>query len=456
MPSLNNTGDGIHSGHPRRQYITTSAFHNDIYRYTTSRDARTYVLSGTLTSLATFGTATAVNCPANRILRENGRRLVKDANAGVSTLLVGVYDAVSGLSGLIDPNSPRFAMYNADKSVFQDNGVDPSTSLTNQGPPIYTRGTVTAGSGLTASSGSTLTLGSLRSVPITGATTYSSPSTTYTVTSGTNVFSVGQNVTVTGVTVASGSDLFNVANATVTAVTATTVVVVAFPNSSTGTATSATGTITGFATASPVLTVSGVTAASGLVTYTTSTAHNFNVGQLVTAFGFTTTAAPYNLTNVVVATVPSTTTFTVLSGVTGATGAGSVLASALAVSGGLNVVSGPVVERITALTSTTGTTTPNAITIDLSLGNIFTQSIGTTGNTAVVLNYTVTNAIPGTIFYLLVTNTVANSGGATLNVPSNIAILFTAVAQVTTAQTALVPSVGTVNTRTIYQMIVAS
>ena len=153
MTSLNGTTDGFNSGHPRRLYITTSAYHNDIYKYTTSRSATTFVVTGTLTSLATLGTGTATNCPANRILRENGRRLNKDANPGLSTLLVGVYDSVSGLSGFIDPNSPRFAVYNGDKSVFQDNGVDPSTGLTDQGPPIYTRGTVTAGSGLAVISG---------------------------------------------------------------------------------------------------------------------------------------------------------------------------------------------------------------------------------------------------------------------------------------------------------------
>lgn len=153
MTSLNGTTDGFNSGHPRRLYITTSSYHNDIYKYTTSRSATTFVVTGTLTSLATLGTGTSVNCPANRILRENGRRLNKDANPGLSTLLVGVYDSISGLSGFIDPNSPRFAVYNGDKSVFQDNGVDPSTGLTDQGPPIYTRGTVTAGSGLAVTSG---------------------------------------------------------------------------------------------------------------------------------------------------------------------------------------------------------------------------------------------------------------------------------------------------------------
>jgi hypothetical protein len=149
MTSLNGTTDGFNSGHPRRLYITTSAYHNDIYKYTTTRSTTTYVVSGTLTSLATLGTGTAANCPANRILRENGRRLNKDANPGLSTLLVGVYDSVSGLSGFIDPNSPRFAVYNGDKSVFQDNGVDPNGGLVDQGPPIYTRGLVTSTTGLT-------------------------------------------------------------------------------------------------------------------------------------------------------------------------------------------------------------------------------------------------------------------------------------------------------------------
>lgn len=155
MTSLNNTTDGIHSGHPRRAYITTSAFNNDFYRYTTSFNNQTFATTGTLTAVTG---ATAANCPANRILRENGRRLVKDANPGISTLMLGVYDSVSGLMGFIDPNSPRFAMYNSDKSVFQDNGVDPNGGLTDQGPPIYTRGSVTAGAGVNVNGGN-LTLG---------------------------------------------------------------------------------------------------------------------------------------------------------------------------------------------------------------------------------------------------------------------------------------------------------
>jgi hypothetical protein len=239
--------------------------------------------------------------------------------------------------------------------VFQDNGVDPNGGLVDQGPPIYTRGTVTAGSGLTVTSGGAtvdgglivngdtnfngvvtvtdsavveggsfiasgelVTNGSLTSVNIASAA-YATPNTTYTIATGTNVFSVGQLVTVSGVTVASGLDSFNVVNATVTAITATTVVVVAFPNGSTGTATSATGTITGYATAAPVIAVTAVASAGGVVTYTTgAVSHNYRVGQLVTAYGFTGTAAPYNLVNVVIFSVPTNVTFTVASGVTGA------------------------------------------------------------------------------------------------------------------------------------------
>ena len=159
MPSLNNTTDGFHSSHPRRLYITTSAFNNDIYKYTTSLNQQTFVTTGSLSAVVG---ATAANCPANRILRENGRRLNKDANPGISTTLLGVYDNITGLSGFIDPNSPRFAMYNGDKSVYQDNGVDPNGGLTDQGPPIYTRGTVTAGTGVNVTSGGvTVTAGGI-------------------------------------------------------------------------------------------------------------------------------------------------------------------------------------------------------------------------------------------------------------------------------------------------------
>ena len=193
MPSLNNTTDGFNSGHPRRNYITTSAFNNDFYLYTVTRNPTTYVQTGTLSAVAN---ATAANCPANRILRENGRRLYKDANPGISTLLVGVYDAVSGLSGLIDPNSARFAVYNGDKSVFQDNGVDPNGGTTDQGPPVYTRGTVTGGAGVNVTGGS-LSVSAGASINIGAPSTVAGTATTATFNLATaNVFI--HSTTVTG------------------------------------------------------------------------------------------------------------------------------------------------------------------------------------------------------------------------------------------------------------------
>jgi hypothetical protein len=132
---------------PRRQYITTAAFNADFYQYTTTRNPQTYVVSGALSAVTG---ATAANCPANRILRENAGRLYPDANPGISTLMVGVYDEITGLKGFIDPNAPIFAVYNTDKSYQTPDGVNPNGGATDQGPPLFTRGSVTAGTTILA------------------------------------------------------------------------------------------------------------------------------------------------------------------------------------------------------------------------------------------------------------------------------------------------------------------
>jgi hypothetical protein len=106
--------------------MTTGTFHTDIFRYTTSVNAALQTV-GTLASLSSVGTATTGNCPANRVLRENGRRLFPDANPGVSVLLVGVYDAASGLSGFIDPNSPKFVLVSSDRANYLADPVNPVT-----------------------------------------------------------------------------------------------------------------------------------------------------------------------------------------------------------------------------------------------------------------------------------------------------------------------------------------
>ena len=223
MSSLGYTTDSRNAGAPRREYITTSAFNNDFFTYSVSLVK--LVRTGTLSAVTG---ATAANCPANRILRENGRRLYKDANPGINTLMVGVYDAVTGLSGVIDPNSPRFAVYSGDKSVYLDNGLDPVTGLVDQGHPIYTRGTVTAGSGLVATTGTAQT-----------ATVTAASSTGQVVTyTAVNSYNQGDIVSITGLS----TNAFNLANVVIASANTTSFTVT---NAAIGTAvTGATGTVT--------------------------------------------------------------------------------------------------------------------------------------------------------------------------------------------------------------------
>lgn len=208
-------GTGSHSSYlntPRISYITTAPFQNDIFQYTTSVNPQTFQVTGTLTSLFTVGTASSANCPANRILRENGKKLYPSGitiandttyaapNPGVSTYMVGVYDPASFLSGFIDPNSKIFAPYNVDKPEYVARGINPNGGAVDQGPPVYTLGTVTAAESITA--GTTMTAGTGLTVTSGGAT----------ITAG------GLTVTSGNVNVASG----NLRSATVTTSTATT------------------------------------------------------------------------------------------------------------------------------------------------------------------------------------------------------------------------------------------
>ena len=155
---------------PRRSYITTAAFHQDIFAYTTSYNAATFTTTGTLTPLSTVGTATAANCPANRVLRENGKKLFPPGlvvsnnttyaapNPGVTTYMVGVYDPITFLSGFIDPNSKLFAIYNTDKPDYVPRGINPNGNTeVDEGAPVYTLGSVKAGTFITAGTNITAT-----------------------------------------------------------------------------------------------------------------------------------------------------------------------------------------------------------------------------------------------------------------------------------------------------------
>lgn len=123
-----------------KSYVAAAPFHNDFFTYTITTDRNTFKKTGALA--ANVPGATATTCPAGRILRENGRKLFPGAHDGVTTLMVGVFDNQSMLSGFIDPNSPEFAVYNTDRPNYLVDAVDPAGGLTDQGPPVKTNGQV--------------------------------------------------------------------------------------------------------------------------------------------------------------------------------------------------------------------------------------------------------------------------------------------------------------------------
>uniref|UniRef100_A0A6C0KYV6 Uncharacterized protein n=1 Tax=viral metagenome TaxID=1070528 RepID=A0A6C0KYV6_9ZZZZ len=138
--NLNNTS--------RRHYVSCEPFYNDFFTYsnTTSFLNGNWTTVGTLTPVAG---ATKANCPQGRVLRENGKKMYPDANPGVKTYMVGVYDDTTFLSGFINPNSPIFTPMNMDKPTYMPNGADPDVGtyagLQNVGTGSYTQGTIYAG-----------------------------------------------------------------------------------------------------------------------------------------------------------------------------------------------------------------------------------------------------------------------------------------------------------------------
>ncbi len=134
---------------PERSYVATSPFNLDVYTYTVSRSATTFQTTGTLA--ANVAGASTTTCPAGTVLRENGKKLFPGAHNGVTTLMVGVFwntsktdTTVSNmLSGFIDPNSPKFAVFSADRPNYMNVlPVDPTGGIADQGPPVITNGQI--------------------------------------------------------------------------------------------------------------------------------------------------------------------------------------------------------------------------------------------------------------------------------------------------------------------------
>jgi len=125
----------------KRSYVSTGLFTEFFLSYSTSTNGNG-VTTGSLSAVTTND----LLCPPGRILRENGKKLYKDANPGVNKYYVGVYDAVTSLRGYIDPNEKVFALYNSDKPTYLADSID-SNDLPDIGNPVYTRGDITTTDG---------------------------------------------------------------------------------------------------------------------------------------------------------------------------------------------------------------------------------------------------------------------------------------------------------------------
>ena len=143
MSSINSAA----SKQPTRQYIAAAAFNANFFTYTITTNPITHVKTGSLTAVAG---ATAANCPAGSILRENGKKLYPDVHPNVGTYMVGVIQSDTFLSGYIDPNAAVFAMYSTNLPAFYEDGTDPLTGYADEGAPVITNGLVSAGGTIAA------------------------------------------------------------------------------------------------------------------------------------------------------------------------------------------------------------------------------------------------------------------------------------------------------------------
>lgn len=162
-PSIMSSASASLQPVPQRQYVSTGVFTNQFFTYTKTG---TTALGVPIFALA-IARAGDINNPKGRILRENGRKLIKGVNPSLNhpvntaveySYLVGVIDTTvfPNVAGFIDPNCPVFAPFNTDKPYFLDSpteAVDASSGLQDIGPPVYTRGDVTADGQITMGSG---------------------------------------------------------------------------------------------------------------------------------------------------------------------------------------------------------------------------------------------------------------------------------------------------------------
>lgn len=141
---------------PRKSYTAVGSFGFSFFTYNYGMNSQTLVEEGVLTVVGP-----QADCPAGRILYENGKKIVPTSapfppikvvgtiegqsnNSNLTSYMVGVFDPQSGLSGFIDPNSVNFAINSSDLPVFLNNdiGRGPFTNIKNSGNPVVTNGNV--------------------------------------------------------------------------------------------------------------------------------------------------------------------------------------------------------------------------------------------------------------------------------------------------------------------------
>ena len=125
---------------PDTQYLSTRPFNDAFYSY------------DEIQGLQPVLGANAPQCPAGRILKENGKKLYPGVNPGVKTVLTGVIDGVTLLKGFIDANSAVFTLYSTKTDPTQPDGLDYTprgqplqTGVPHKGQSVYTLGDVVAG-----------------------------------------------------------------------------------------------------------------------------------------------------------------------------------------------------------------------------------------------------------------------------------------------------------------------
>jgi hypothetical protein len=141
---------------PRKSYTAVGSFGYSFFTYNYGMNSQTLVEEGVLTVVGP-----QADCPAGRILYENGKKIVPTSapfppikvvgtiegqsnNSNLTSYMVGVFDPQSGLSGFIDPNSVNFAINSTDLPVFLNNdiGRGPFTNIKNSGNPVVTNGNI--------------------------------------------------------------------------------------------------------------------------------------------------------------------------------------------------------------------------------------------------------------------------------------------------------------------------